>query len=200
MSYKNIFLFLMLLAVMLVPFASNTNAQIILPTDGNAIDNISTISGTVKVVNGNLIELTGGGPLIDISGIQFAEGQNALVGFPVSSITPGTAISKAVVTIQSGQNIVKAVNIFIEVPDVTTFTGHIQSIDRENKTIMLLNQKIIFNDSTLFITAGNKLPPSFDRFKVGKLIKVTTKVVGTDVVALGVTIDKRLIRPANDDE
>jgi hypothetical protein len=181
------FLLFALFALVLAPLANVAEAQ----SDNK--ERIGIIKGTVKSINGTLIELNGGGPTIDISGIRFVDVQDASIAIPVSAIVTGTTITNATIVIREGQSLAEARSIAIDSPDVSVLTGRIESIDPANNSIVVLNERILITDSTIFVTGANRRPPSFKRLKVGKLIKVTTRAAGTDIVAVIATTDRRLI-------
>jgi hypothetical protein len=189
MFQRSFVLLLLFIAIMVIPLSGVAEAQ----TGNN--ERIGFVKGSVKTVNGTLIELNGGGPIFDISGVRFVEVRDASVGVPASFITVGTIISKAQVMFRDGQSIAEAQTVTIEFPDFSVLTGRIESIDPASSSIVVLNQRIVFTNSSIFVATGNGRPPSFDRLKVGKFIKVTTRLSesGEGVVAVVATTDRSLI-------
>lgn len=157
------------------------------------------LKGRIKSINGNMIELGGGGPLIDISNIETIIAIEGFFRFPVSVLQPGVFIKKATVIAPEGQTFVQAIEIETESPSTTVITGTVQNVDLNNLTFTVANQLIVIKPGvTAFVDLKPPTSePGLSRLKPGKLVKVATQVKDGETFAVLVSLDKKIIRAHN---
>ncbi|MEW6738249.1 MAG: hypothetical protein AB1489_43650, partial [Acidobacteriota bacterium] len=159
----------------------------------------SSIQATVGNIMGTTIQLLNGKTRLDLSKTDLRP-RFGCQSLSISDITIGTQFSALINNIATDSDAPLSISSAkITTPIEATFFAMIKNINYTDRSLRLLNQKVLTNDTTIISKILNELPirtkpAKFRSLKVGKFIIANVYLEGNDIVAVAITRQAKMVK------
>ena len=142
---------------------------------------LSIVSGTVSSVTGTTIAIADGAVTVDASAAVIASRRGTGT---IAAVTRGSRITAHVAAEATPNAPLRATHIIvIDAEPELTLTGNVQSVDRANRSFVLLGRTIFVTDETTFAGRTGSVTQVIDWVAANSYFAVTANVAGGRIVA-----------------